>query len=63
MVRHRPASEDWQILFSQALLASGKYPEAYTAITNALEENSWSVRLEWQSSGSLPGQRPNGGCR
>ena len=35
MVRHRPASEDWQILLSQALLASGKYPEAYTAMTNA----------------------------
>lgn len=49
MVRHRPASEDWQILLSQALLASGKYPEAYTAITNALEENSWSVRLQWQA--------------
>jgi tetratricopeptide (TPR) repeat protein len=49
MVRHRPASEDWQILLSQALLASGKYPEAYTAMTNALEENSWSVRLQWQA--------------
>lgn len=49
MVHHRPASEDWQILLSQALLASGKYPEAYTAMTNALEENSWSVRLQWQA--------------
>ena len=49
MVRHRPASEDWQLLLSQALLASGKYPEAYQAITNALEENSWSIRLQWQA--------------
>ena len=49
MVRHRPASEDWQILLSQALLASGKYTEAYTAMTNALEENSWSIRLQWQA--------------
>jgi len=49
MVRHRPASEEWQLLLSQALLASGKYPQAYQAITNALEENSSSVRLKWQA--------------
>lgn len=49
MVRHRPASEDWELLLSQALLASGKYAEAYKAITNALEENSWSIRLQWQA--------------
>ena len=49
MVRHRPASEDWQLLLSQALLDSGKYPEAYQAITNGLEENSWSIRLQWQA--------------
>src|SRR5579883_1958272 len=49
MVRHRPASEDWQVLLSQALIACGKYPEAYHAITNALEENSWSIRLQWQA--------------
>jgi predicted Zn-dependent protease len=49
MVRSKPASEEWQLLLSQALLASGKYPEAYKAITNALEENNWSVRLKWQA--------------
>lgn len=49
MVRHRPASEDWEVLLSQALLATGKYPEAYQAITNALEENAWSIRLQWQA--------------
>jgi len=49
MVRHRPASEDWQVLLSQALLASGKYTEAYNAMTNAVEENSWSIRLQWQA--------------
>ena len=48
-VRRRPASEEWQILLSQALLAAGKYPEAYQAMTNALEENSWSVQLQWQA--------------
>lgn len=49
IVRQRPASEDWQILLSQALLATGKYPEAYQAMTNALEENSWSIQLQWQA--------------
>src|SRR5260370_10223921 len=49
MVRHRPASEEWQVLLSQALLASGKYPEAYQAITKAREENSWSIGLQWQA--------------
>jgi tetratricopeptide (TPR) repeat protein len=49
MVRHRPASEEWQLVLSQALLASGKYPQAYQAITNALEENNRSVRLKWQA--------------
>jgi len=49
MVRHRPASEEWQVLLSEALLASGKYPEAYQAMTNALEENSWGIRLQWQA--------------
>ena len=49
MVRHRPASEEWQVLLSKALLASGKYPEAYQTMTNALEENSWGIRLQWQA--------------
>jgi tetratricopeptide (TPR) repeat protein len=49
MVRHRPSSEDWQVLLSQALLAMGKYSDAYKAMTNALEENSWSIRLQWQA--------------
>jgi tetratricopeptide (TPR) repeat protein len=49
MVRHRPASEGWQVLLSQALLSSGKNSEAYNAMTNALEENSWSIRLQWQA--------------
>jgi tetratricopeptide (TPR) repeat protein len=49
MTKHRPASEEWQILLSDALLASGKYAEAYKAMTNALEENSWSIRLKWQA--------------
>ncbi|HTL18459.1 MAG TPA: hypothetical protein VL793_14580 [Patescibacteria group bacterium] len=49
MVRQRPASEDWQIILSQGLLASGHYEEAYKAVTNALEENSWSIRLQWQA--------------
>lgn len=31
------------------LLASGRYPEACAAITNALDENRWSVRLRWRA--------------
>ncbi|HWW02378.1 MAG TPA: tetratricopeptide repeat protein [Candidatus Acidoferrum sp.] len=45
----RPDDEDWQLLLSDALLATGRYPEAQTAITNALARNRWSVRLCWQA--------------
>ena len=41
--------EDWHILLSEALLATGKYPEALTAITNALGNQSWRLRLRWQA--------------
>jgi len=45
----RPDDEDWQLLLSDALLATGRYPEAQTAITNALARHRWSVRLCWQA--------------
>ena len=38
-------SEEWQLLLSKALLATGQYPEAQTAITNALERERSSARL------------------
>jgi tetratricopeptide (TPR) repeat protein len=42
-------SEEWQLLLSRALLATGRYPEALKAITNALVKEEWSVRLQWQA--------------
>ena len=41
--------EEWHLLLSRALLATGRYPEALVSITNALEENRWSVRVLWQA--------------
>jgi tetratricopeptide (TPR) repeat protein len=41
--------EDWHVLLSEALLATGKYPEALSAITNALGDQSWRLRLRWQA--------------
>src|SRR5512136_1208291 len=43
----RPGSdnEEWPLLQVQALLAVGRYPEAYTAITNALARQPRSIRL------------------
>jgi tetratricopeptide (TPR) repeat protein len=48
-VEKNPDAEDWQLLLSRALLTTGQYQKAYTAITNALQESRWSVRLPWQA--------------
>jgi tetratricopeptide (TPR) repeat protein len=48
-VREDPADEDWQLLLSQGLLTTGRYPEAYTSITNALAREPRSLRLRWQA--------------
>jgi tetratricopeptide (TPR) repeat protein len=48
-LKSRPAMEDWNVLLSQALLATGQYPEALQVMTNALAENSWGIRLRWQA--------------
>ncbi len=48
-LKTRPAMEDWNVLLSQALLATGQYPEALRVMTNALAENSWGIRLRWQA--------------
>ena len=45
----RADDEEWQLLLSQALMATGQYSEAQTAITNALARNRWSARLCWQA--------------
>jgi tetratricopeptide (TPR) repeat protein len=46
---NHPEDEDWQLLLSDALMATGRYAEAQTAITNALARNRWSARLCWQA--------------
>ncbi len=48
--------EDREVLLllqGQALLALGRYPEARTALTNALEQERWSVRLCWVAREAL----------
>lgn len=45
----RDNDEEWNLLLSRALLATGRYEDALHAITNALEHAQWSVRLRWQA--------------
>src|SRR5262245_3019851 len=46
-LRGQPDNEDWNLLLTRALLDTGRYPEALTTITNALEQRGWSIRLRW----------------
>jgi tetratricopeptide (TPR) repeat protein len=48
-IEDQPDDEDWQSLLIQALLATGKYPEALQAATNALAHDSRSIKLRWQA--------------
>ncbi|HTL54641.1 MAG TPA: tetratricopeptide repeat protein [Candidatus Limnocylindrales bacterium] len=41
--------EEWVLLLTRALLTTGRYPEARTIITNALEQRRRNVRLSWQA--------------
>lgn len=47
----RPASdtESWQLLRCKVLLALGRYPQGREAITNALAQDRWNLRLCWQA--------------
>jgi tetratricopeptide (TPR) repeat protein len=45
----REDHEDWNLLLSRALLATGRYEEALHAITNALQQARWSIRVRWQA--------------
>ena len=49
LVQERSDGEDAHLLLSRALLATGRYSEAEAAITNALEECRWSIRVRWQA--------------
>ncbi len=42
-------SDEWRDWESKALMARGRYPQALAAITHALAEDRWSVRLMWQA--------------
>jgi len=48
-VQKQPNQEEWSALLSRALLATGQYPEALAAITNALDRDRWSLSLRWQA--------------
>src|SRR3954470_21935345 len=41
--------EERHLLLSKALMTVGRYPDAYESITNALEQEPWSIRLKWQA--------------
>jgi tetratricopeptide (TPR) repeat protein len=44
-VKNSPWSTDWRMLLARAQLAVGRYPEALTTITNALDRNDSSLAL------------------
>src|ERR1041385_4965233 len=44
-VRDRERDEEWPLLLTKSLLATGRYPEARSALTNALTRNRSSIRL------------------
>ena len=44
-VRDRGREEEWAALLTKSLLATGRYPEAQSALTNALTRNRSSIRL------------------
>jgi len=46
-VAKQPYSDDWQLLLANSLLAQGRYPEALTAVSNALKRGFPSVRVRW----------------
>ena len=48
-IADRAGGEDRYLLLSKALMTVGRYADAYKAITNALEQEPWSIRLKWQA--------------
>ena len=48
-----PEAGDWQRLRCKALLATGHYPEARDAATNALAHDRWNIQLCWQAREAL----------
>ncbi len=48
-----PDNEDWLVLHNRVLLMTGRYPQAVKAITNAVAQDRWSVRLCWEARRAL----------
>ncbi|HEY0548609.1 MAG TPA: hypothetical protein VGF13_03350, partial [Verrucomicrobiae bacterium] len=46
--------EEWRVLLVKSLVAIGKYPEAGTVISNALDRYSWSIPLRLLAHEVLP---------
>ena len=46
-VKDEGRNEEWPLLLGQGLLAVGRYPDAFAAMTNALAKDSRSIRLRW----------------
>src|SRR5688500_7639990 len=46
--------EEWRVLLVRSLVAIGKYPEAGTVISNALDRYSWSIPLRLLAHEVLP---------
>ncbi len=40
-------TEEWRLLLARSLLARGRYPEALAFMTNALAQETRSIRLRW----------------
>jgi tetratricopeptide (TPR) repeat protein len=45
--RAKPYSEQWRLLLIEGLHALGRYAEAHTHLTNALAQDTRSLRLRW----------------
>jgi tetratricopeptide (TPR) repeat protein len=48
-LQEQPGEEEWELLLSRVLLATGRYPEALKRITNAVADEPRSIRLRWQA--------------
>src|SRR5262245_37825180 len=46
-------SEEWQLVLGRALLATGRYSEAESVLTNAVAQDSSSIRLRWLAREAL----------
>lgn len=41
--------QDWQLLLTEGLLATGQYPQALTVVTNAVARDRWNIQLRWEA--------------